>query len=379
MNCTKCIFCISFIIYLLIGLVFTFNTKLVYHPDYICDLFLGFDNLMHYTSTFRHPLLKGFPILGNWLYQKYNATTVAVVISIINSILLALQNCFVYRFNTEIIKLSKVSSLLVLTIFASFTANMLNIIAFDSFIFTSLLFVMLLYFYFKENTTRTTLYIISVLQIGTTISQFFKILFLALRKHFSGKVTLVITGIFLGLAYAAFFYFQDQYHFLKIISYHNVSTDFQKLAKNFYSLKTGSVFLFPELIVQKTLYLDNSYYNIVLGSAGNVYRNTILFFLLLLCTFSIYKNRNNKIVKVILPLFFIDIFIHIIVGYGNKELYLFSSHYQFIFYILLALLIKNYENKLWINPLFISVLVLLLFYNIGQFYILFEFGKNYYP
>lgn len=371
------LFIFSFIVYLGIGFGFSLHTRLVYHPDYICDLFLGFDNLMHQTSSFRHPMLSFFPRLGQWMSSQWNTTLLSIGITVLTSFILAVQNSLVYRFNVEILKLSSAYALLGSVFFASFSANLINIIAFDSFVFSSLLSVLVLYFYFKKQ--KKLFYIVAFLQIGTTISQFFKILYLTIRQKFSGKIALLVTASVLTGTYGLFLLLQNQYHFLHIIQYHQRVTDIPTLMENFYSLMIGGVFLLPELVVQKAMYLDKSFHDIVIGSSRGIFRNALIFLLLVFSILSIYKNRKNKIVRVSIPLFLMDIFIHILLGYGNQELYLFSSHYQFVFYILLALLIKNYATKPWLKPVFIGVVMMLLTSNIHKLYLLYEFGLAYYP
>lgn len=137
------IFVLSVIFYAGMGLFFVAFTQLPLHPQYIHDLYLGFDNTYQNTSAVRHPLLKVFSVfLHLWLPSLGFE---AAFIVLFCAILLAIQHLFLFKYFTDIIGLCRRRALLVLWVYAGFSVNFIFSFTFESYVFSLALMSIFLY------------------------------------------------------------------------------------------------------------------------------------------------------------------------------------------------------------------------------------------
>lgn len=198
---------ISFCIYGTIGFFFAYNTKLVYHPHYICDLYFGFDNALHDTSFVRHPLLKVISIVLKKLFSGLSDSSIGFILVFICSGLLAIQNLFLYKILKLIIGLSNKVSLIICLIFLGFGSNLLLSFTFDSYVFTTCFLMVLLYYFFKADKNKEPfdfkIILFSFLVGGITITNYFKVILLiffsSVRRCYLSVALLISTAF--GIVY----------------------------------------------------------------------------------------------------------------------------------------------------------------------------------
>lgn len=383
---------ISFCVYSAIGFLFACNTQLVYHPDYICDLYYGFDNAFHTTSFVRHPLLKVFSKALNIVLDGLNSRTISFLLITICSVLLSVQNLYLYKILKEIVLLSKKISLLFTCFFCVFGNNLLLSFTFDSYVFSGCLMMMFLFYYFKaeknvQAMTLKQLFLFSILIGGVTITNFVKVVLVSLFSVFRRsyyKVILLISGI-IAIGYLAF-YNKVKDSILFISSHTSIKDVFSEGSNRHFRDITdyflGSSFLIPNIKISDIYYIDGTKIDAVVGQYFSDLE--LLFFLILISTMfiSIVKNLRNKVVQILLLCFLVDIFIHLVVGLGLREAYVFSGNYAFIFPIIMGISYQSIINRKYKRLYLYSLAILFLFsfvMNINVLLKLYQFALDFYP
>lgn len=376
---------VSFVCYMSIGLCFGLNTKFVYHPDYICDLYFGFDNALHETSFVRHPLLKLVSKVLNFLLGASDIKTISIVLVTICSSLLSVQNLFIFRILTKIVGLSIKSSVWLSLFFMTFGGNLLLSFTFDSYVFTSCVLPIFFYYFFKgekENWELSTpVFILSSLVVaGITVTNFLKIVLVSFLSRFKKDYLpkLFLVGcLFLSLFVVFYDKIQASLSFMKTHLY-GPSFDFSY----YFQFFLGGSFVIPRVVTTRILYIDGSSIDAVIGgSYSSLLPNLLFYSLFLFLVFIVLKNRTKKWIQFLSLSFLVDIFIHVICGLGIHEAYIFSGNYAFIFPLVLGIGFQNVSSDKF-KKLYIAILLLFFagfsILNIQALYELFQFGIYFY-
>lgn len=376
---------ISFVFYMSVGLCFGLSAKLVYHPNYICDLYFGFDNALHEASFVRHPLLKLISKSLNLLLIGSSVKTSSVVLVTICSSLLSLQNLFIFKILNKIVGLTTTSSLWLSLFFMTFAGNLLLSFTFDSYVFTSCVLPIFFYYFFKgekENKELSTpLFILStVIVAGITVSNFFKILLVSFlskfKKDYLSKLFLIGCS-FLGIFIVFYDKIQASLSFMKSHLY-GPSFDFSY----YFQFFLGSVFVIPRVVTTRILYIDGSSIDAVIGgSYSAIFPNVLFYSLFLFLVFIVLKNRSNIWMRFLIVSFLVDIVIHVVFGLGIHEAYIFTGNYAFIFPIIFGIGFKNISS-LKFRKLYVGILMFFLvgfaILNSRSLYELYHFALYFY-
>lgn len=376
------IFLISFCIYITIGFSFALNTQLVYHPSFICDLYLGFDNAFHETSFVRHPLLKVISFVLQFLFGDFNPKIISVFLVVMCSGLLAAQNVFLYKILNNILELSKQVSLAICLSFALFGSNLLLSFTFDSYVFSTCFLTIFFYYFLKSDKSKKPLksqfFIWSFLVGGMTITNFVKVaavaLYSSLRKFYYLKVLSI-----LSISFITYLLFFDKVKTsVSYISNHAHIGNVNDYLQYFF----GSIFVIPNPVISQIPYVDGNLMNAVVGGYHKDFYNVLLIILFIFFLFIVLKNRKHKVIQFVMLSFCIDIFIHCIIGLGIKEAYIFSGNYAFVFPIITGVGYQSLQSVKYRNVYFCGLGILFLVFfvmNIKAVLALYQFGLNFYP
>lgn len=141
--------------------------------------------------------------------------------------------------------------------------------------------------------------------------------------------------------------------------------------------------MIPGLAVHKIKYIDGSNFNAVLGSYHIVFYAVLLGILAFLLLMVILKNWINQLIKFLLLSFLVDIVLHIVIGLGAKEAYIFAGNYSFIFPIIIGIGYQNAMSKsksyarIYLT-VFSLIFLVFTFKNIISLFSLYNFGCLFY-
>lgn len=372
---------ISFCIYVTVGLFFALHTQLVYHPSFICDLYFGYDNAFHETSFVRHPLLKVISRILQFFLVDFNPKIISVFLVVICSGLLAIQNLFLYKILKNILELSKITSIAICLSFVLFGSNILLSFTFDSYVFSACFLTIFFYYFLKSEKSsipmKSQFFIGSFLVGGITITNFIKVIVLTfysgLRKFYYVKVFSL-----LGIAAIVYLLFFDK---VKSSVNYIASHAHAGNANDYLQFFFGSIFVIPRPVISQISYVDGSLIIAVIGGYYSDAYTVILSILLAFFLYVILKNRKHKVIQFAVLTFSIDVFIHIIVGLGIKEAYIFSGNYAFVFPIIWGVGFQSLQSNTYKNFYFYGLGILFTIFfvmNIDAVLMLYQFGLTFY-
>lgn len=373
----------SMILYLIIGSIFAVNTKLVLNKEYICDLYFGFDNAFYGSSAVRHPLISVISKISE-VFQLNDSLFLSLVIVFICSLFLSFQNLFVFRILNEILKLTNRISIQIITIFAVYGANLLLSFTFDSYVFSGAILSAFFFYFLKSEKegvplNRTNYYLFSAIIGGVTVTNFLKVALVSVLSKFKAVYFKRLIWFF-GIILVPVLLFYERV--LRVLSF--TLENFAK-SNSFFSdafhYFFGSIFIIPSVEAGELKYINGENFMSVIGSAHSYFESALLVLLLVLFSFIIIKNIRLKIIQFCLLFFAVDVFIHLIMKLGLSEAYIFSGNYAFLFPIILGASAMN--SKSWLEKNFqisaITIIALLLFFNLQELYHLYNFGVEFYP
>lgn len=373
----------SMILYLIIGSIFAVNTKLVLNKEYICDLYFGFDNAFYGSSAVRHPLISVISKISE-VFQLNDSLFLSLVIVFICSLFLSFQNLFVFRILNEILKLTNRISIQIITIFAVYGANLLLSFTFDSYVFSGAILSAFFFYFLKSEKegvplNRTNYYLFSAIIGGVTVTNFLKVALVSVLSKFKAVYFKRLIWFF-GIILVPVLLSYDKVFRVLSFTLENFAKSNSFFSDAFHYF-FGSIFIIPSVEAGELKYINGENFMSVIGSAHSYFESALLVLLLVLFSFIIIKNIRLKIIQFCLSFFVVDVFIHLIMKLGLSEAYIFSGNYAFLFPIILGASAMN--SKSWLEKNFqisaITIIALLLFFNLQELYHLYNFGVEFYP
>lgn len=373
----------SMILYLIIGSIFAVNTKLVLNKEYICDLYFGFDNAFYGSSAVRHPLISVISKISE-VFQLNDSLFLSLVIVFICSLFLSFQNLFVFRILNEILKLTNRISIQIITIFAVYGANLLLSFTFDSYVFSGAILSAFFFYFLKSEKegvplNRTNYYLFSAIIGGVTVTNFLKVALVSVLSKFKAVYFKRLIWFF-GIILVPVLLSYDKVFRVLSFTLENFAKSNSFFSDAFHYF-FGSIFIIPSVEAGELKYINGENFMSVIGSAHSYFESALLVLLLVLFSFIIIKNIRLKIIQFCLLFFAVDVFIHLIMKLGLSEAYIFSGNYAFLFPIILGASAMN--SKSWLEKNFqipaITIIALLLFFNLQELYHLYNFGVEFYP
>lgn len=344
-----CTVIFSFFVSLFVGFVFACTTTLVYNPKYICDVYFGFDNSLHETSFVRHPLLKLLSLFLKQVLYRFSAENISYFIVFVCAVLLSIQNLFIYKILHKIFQLSARFSFFLSVAFAFFGVNLLSSFTFDSYVFSGCLLSVFFYFFLKAEKENLPLkmskfLLISILVGGITVTNFAKIILVALYSSFRKFYLKSIAVILLFSSITLLFFHQKIFNSIHFFSSHFVINQ-QGNFRNSTDYFLGSPFLIPKPTLSTISYTDGSAMTAILGEHFSMVDFFVLLSILASFIFLIILNLQHKIIQLLLLSFSVDILIHLVFGLGLSEAYIFAGNYSFIFPLILGFSFKKLKNR----------------------------------
>ena len=311
-------------------------------------------SLQHLFSwNLRHPLLNLLffpPLLVDYLLSFFDLNYKWEIFTIYSCLISSYTGLLLYKTLSYIC--NKKTAILLLVMFYSFAHTILLSIQVDSFIFSMLFLVMLSLVYITKQHNKYVNNILFFTLVGTTSTNIIKFLlyscFISQRriKEALGiffKSTVIFICIFLLTIPDLINRLFIQHLGLKY-SLLAQTMDYRGTSLNKIDLFVNNFISEPFLFHYKEnlLYIKDT---INLPPYSSVFCDLIIISIICLSIYSIIINYKNKIVKLFIAFFSVDIFIHFVVGYGIEEGQLFCGHWFFFIPLLLGLLDTHTNNK----------------------------------
>lgn len=371
-----CILIASVLFYGSIAYIFASKTLLPYHPKYIHDLYLGFDNSFQNTSFLKHPLLKIITIA--FKVKSLSENYLGYILVAICVFFISLQNLLVYQYLSAFRWLKTLDKILVVSLFGISSTNLILGFTFESYVFSSFFLTLLLYYSIsaKRHSKYHTL-LFSVIIGGVTITNALKVFFLS--KAFNVKTYIKFASVgFFSLVLGGFAFWDK----IKFSVLHNLQfLDYNShYWKDIFYYFLGGIIVFPNLKQVSYHYESKELIPIVIADyPGLLSFKTFLisvFWGLILIAF--IKNYSKSIVKSLTLCFGIDVFIHCVLKFGLSEAMIFGGNFVFIFPVFFAFLLNDRNATLFRVVIFLLI-ILLGVINLHELNNLFSFGTRYYP
>lgn len=400
------VFLFFIVCYGILGSYIAVNYRIIFDSRIPWDAYFSFDNksiLMTGGSFERHPLSYYF---FNWIREfcllisggKMD-TTFRLTLAWLSNIVISLNVLQVFKYLKNIIRLPFRFSFFIVLFFGLFSTNIL--LSFTPENFTYTLFLLTLYNHYaaiklrtEEKTPALALSLAGITIGGLTITNFVKVfipvlfeknLFKSWKKFGNAALRVLIAAICFILLYLNRIDFNYQNIFSKTNQQYEKFSNVESMPTwdMIISFFFGGNILFPGFILSdkhnmkgfefKGLYMD-------LYSSAFLY--IFVAILLLLISWSYFKNFKNKWVQVIMISFFMDIIIHCIMRFGLHTSYIYGGHFVFVYPLLIGWLFHAYRSSAKMMFFLSLTMALLLFYllcnNIFRMSEFFWFMETYY-
>ncbi|MCD9618223.1 DUF6080 domain-containing protein [Chryseobacterium gleum] len=392
--------------YGILGSYIALHYRIIFDSRIPWDAYFSFDNksiLMTGGSFERHPLSYYF---FNWVREfslfisggKMDANF-RLTLAWLSNIIISLNIIQVFKYLKNIIHLPLGLSILIILFFGAFSTNI--VLSFTPENFTYTLFLLSLYNHYaaiklrkEEKTPAVALSLAGITIGGLTITNFIKVfipllfekdLFRSWKKFANAALRVVVAVICFVLLYLNRIDFKYQNIFSKTNQQYEKFSNVESMPTwdMILSFFFGGNILFPGFIMSdkhnmkgfnfKGLYMD------LYSSALHYFFITIL---LIMISWSYFKNFRNKWVQIIAISFAVDIIIHCVMRFGLHTSYIYGGHFVFVYPILLGWLFYAYRSSPKIMSFLTLTLLILFTYllvnNIFRMTEFFWFMENYY-
>lgn len=392
--------------YGILGSYIAINYRIIFDSRIPWDAYFSFDNksiLMTGGSFERHPLSYYF---FNWIREFalfISGGKMDVIFRLtlawLSNMIITLNIVQIFKYLKNIIRLPLPYSMLILLFFALFSTNI--ILSFTPENFTYTLFLLSLYNYYaaiklrkEEKTPATALTLAGIAIGGLTITNFVKIFIPVLFeknvfrdwKKFGNAVFRISIAV---ICYIFLYLNRIDFKYQNIFS--KTNQQYEKFS-NVESMPTwdmvvsfffGGNILFPGfLIADKHNMKGFEFKGLYMDLYSSVFSYLFVSVLLLLISWSYYKNFRNKWVQVIAISFFFDIIIHCVMRFGLHTSYIYGGHFVFVYPLLIGWLFYAYKSSpnalSLLTPAVIILSVYLAANNLFRMTEFFRFMETYY-
>lgn len=397
------IFSLFFLIYISYSLPIALNTEFLdfggkLNGKYLADLYSSFDNLRYFHDgrggLLPHPLIllitKPILWIGSILiliFQTIKAKTVFVLLVTVCT--MSMSTTIVNRYLTTIIELKKGISLLITLIYGFFSTCLLLAFTFESFIF-SLCFLSIMVFYYSsimkngKNSSLLADLFFSIGAGGITITNFAKgIICIYFEKNsFKRKVFKIalISISFTILVLIAYTIFENGIS--QAYRLHKAYDTFSSYSKETgiigYTTRIIDTFFIAPILSYDFITVKHPFDSLlrIIHDIDENYNFSRLFqfswrslFTLVFYTLiflSLILNHKRKLVILLIAIWGVDIFIHLIMKFGIYDGYfIYGGHWVYVFPLLLGWLYKAFKYKKALQYIYISIFSVLVINNIS--------------
>ncbi|GAB6010771.1 DUF6080 domain-containing protein [Viscerimonas tarda] len=394
-------------IYLPYSIFLAINSSVIDSQTVPCDIYFQFDNTSIFHTgkmTFsKHPLLILFtkPVIcaGDFFaWLGGNPKLKAIFWVFVCSLLVSLSGVFVYRYMKEIIKLKKYPLLLLTFFYAFFSTNLILCFTTESFTVTLFLLSFVVYYYSHCIETNKTVGLLtgSVLAIslgGITLTNFVKgiIPFFFMKQDKKVLIkALIAIGLLLLISILLWQYNERISQFVSNIQ-REMRVYGMKGNKPFFWIAINdflaSPVLFYDFLIEykADMVLPGgppiSYHELSINSYPPDWKCIFAFSLLFIFLISALRNYKHRLFLLLASLFAVDIFIHLVCGYGLREPFIYGGHWVYCVPLFMGWLLASLKDKpAKITLGFFSLLfVAMVINNICHLYEFIEFALLYHP
>jgi hypothetical protein len=392
--------------YGILGSYIALHYRIIFDSRIPWDAYFSFDNksiLMTGGSFERHPLSYYF---FNWVREfslfisggKMDANF-RLTLAWLSNIIISLNIIQVFKYLKNIIHLPLGLSILIILFFGAFSTNI--VLSFTPENFTYTLFLLSLYNHYaaiklrkEEKTPAVALSLAGITIGGLTITNFIKVfipllfekdLFRSWKKFANAALRVVVAVICFVLLYLNRIDFKYQNIFSKTNQQYEKFSNVESMPTwdMILSFFFGGNILFPGFIMSDKHNMKGFNFK---GLYMDLYSSALPYFfiaiLLILISWSYFKNFRNKWVQIITISFAVDIIIHCVMRFGLHTSYIYGGHFVFVYPILLGWLFYAYRSSPKIMSFLTLTLVILFTYllvnNIFRMTEFFWFMENYY-
>lgn len=392
--------------YGILGSYIALHYRIIFDSRIPWDAYFSFDNksiLMTGGSFERHPLSYYF---FNWVREfslfisggKMDANF-RLTLAWLSNIIISLNIIQVFKYLKNIIHLPLGLSILIILFFGAFSTNI--VLSFTPENFTYTLFLLSLYNHYaaiklrkEEKTPAVALSLAGITIGGLTITNFIKVfipllfekdLFRSWKKFANAALRVVVAVICFVLLYLNRIDFKYQNIFSKTNQQYEKFSNVESMPTwdMILSFFFGGNILFPGFIMSDKHNMKGFNFK---GLYMDLYSSALPYFfiaiLLILISWSYFKNFRNKWVQIITISFAVDIIIHCVMRFGLHTSYIYGGHFVFVYPILLGWLFYAYRSSPKIMSFLTLTLLILFTYllvnNIFRMTEFFWFMENYY-
>ncbi|WP_238590602.1 DUF6080 domain-containing protein [Chryseobacterium cucumeris] len=400
------VFLFFIVCYGILGSYIALHYRIIFDSRIPWDAYFSFDNksiLMTGGSFERHPLSYYF---FNWIREfslfisggKMDANF-RLTLAWLSNIIITLNIVQVFKYVKNIIQLPLWLSLLIVLFFGAFATNI--ILSFTPENFTYTLFLLSLYNYYaaiklrkEEKIPATALSLAGITIGGLTITNFVKVfiplifekgIFTSWKKFGNATLRAIIAVICFILLYLNRIDFKYQNIFSKTNQQYEKFSNVESMPTwdMILSFFFGGNILFPSFIMSDKHNMKGFNFK---GLYMDLYSSAIPYFfvaiLLILISWSYFKNFKNKWVQIITISFAVDIIIHCVMRFGLHTSYIYGGHFVFVYPLLVGWLFFAYRSSPKMMSFLTFIVAILFTYllinNIFRMAEFFWFMENYY-
>lgn len=400
------VFLFFIVCYGILGSYIALHYRIIFDSRIPWDAYFSFDNksiLMTGGSFERHPLSYYF---FNWIREfslfisggKMDANF-RLTLAWLSNIIITLNIIQVFKYLKNIIHLPLWLSLLIILFFGAFSTNI--ILSFTPENFTYTLFLLSLYNYYaaiklrkEEKIPATALSLAGITIGGLTITNIVKVfiplifekgIFTNWKKFGNAVLRVAIAIICFVLLYLNRIDFKYQNIFSKTNQQYEKFSNVESMPTwdMILSFFFGGNILFPGFIMSDKHNMKGFNFK---GLYMDLYSSPLPYFfiaiLLILISWSYFKNFKNKWVQVIVISFLVDIIIHCVMRFGLHTSYIYGGHFVFVYPLLLGWLFFAYRSSpkmmSFLTFTMVTLSIYLIINNIFRMTEFFWFMENYY-
>lgn len=363
------VFLFFIICYGILGSYIAVHYRIIFDSRIPWDAYFSFDNKSILTtggSFERHPLSYYF---FNWIREfcllisggKMD-TTFRLTLAWLSNIVISLNVLQVFKYLKNIIRLPFMFSFFTVLFFGLFSTNIL--LSFTPENFTYTLFLLTLYNHYaaiklkkQEKIPALALSLAGITIGGLTITNFVKVfipvlfennLFKSWKKFGNAALRVLIAAICFILLYLNRIDFNYQNIFSKTNQQYEKFSNVESMPTwdMITSFFFGGNILFPGFILSDKHNMKGfEFKGLYMDLYSSAFSYLFVAALLLLISWSYFKNFKNKWVQVIMISFFMDIIIHCIMRFGLHTSYIYGGHFVFVYPLLIGWLFQAYRSS----------------------------------
>lgn len=372
--------------YGILGSYIACHYRIIFDSRIPWDAYFSFDNksiIMSGGSFERHPLsyyfFNGIREFSLLISGGKMDITFRLTLAWLSNLVITLNIVQIFKYLKNIIRLPIEFSLFIVLFFGLFSTNI--ILSFTPENFTYTLFFLSIYNYYaaikiknEDKIPASALTLAGITIGGLTITNFVKVfipilfeknIFRSWKKLGNAAFRVILAAIVYVLLYLNRIDFKYQAIFSKTNQQYEKFSNVESMPTwdMIASFFFGGNILFPSFIISDKHNMKGfDFKGIYMELYSSVFSYIFIAILLLLISWSYYKNFKNKWVQILMISFFIDIIIHCLMRFGLHTSYIYGGHFVFVYPLLIGWLFYAYRSSPRALFILMFIVGILLFY-----------------